>query len=106
MATDELGNDLTDDLPDARRDRREHGGSGRVDDDALAERTEDERVEVGLADYNPDTVPPATDVEPTYDPAEDEALQEERGMFRRQEAEGEIYPITKDNPFPPTRYEE
>lgn len=44
------------------RDRHEHGGaSARPDDDQLAERTEDERVELGLDDFNPDEVPPATD---------------------------------------------
>ena len=51
-----------------RRDRREHGGAAeRLDDDYLAERTEQERVDAGLADYAPGSVPPATD-EPT--PAE------------------------------------
>lgn len=51
-----------------RRDRR--GPSGglmeQTDDDALAERTQEERVEAGVADYNPDSVPPATEI-PTRD---------------------------------------
>jgi len=92
---------------DVHKDRREHGGAApRVDDDALASRTEDERVEAGVADYNPDAVPPATDVDPDYDPLKDEQFLEERGVFRRQEAEGEVYPITEEHPYPPTRYEE
>jgi len=99
MAADEARDDV-------RRDRREHGGAGRVDDDALAERTAEERVEAGVADYNPGDVPPATDVDPDYDPLKDEQFLEERAVFRRQEAEGEAYPITEDNPYPPTRYEE
>jgi hypothetical protein len=92
---------------DVRRDRREHGGaSQRVDDDALAERTAEERVDAGVADYTPDDVPPATDADPDYDPLKDEQFLEGRAVFRRQEAEGEAYPITEENPYPPTRYEE
>jgi len=92
---------------DVHKDRREHGGAPRrVDDDALASRTEDERVEAGVADYNPDDVPPATDVDPDYDPLKDEQFLEERGVFRRQEAAGDVYPITEEHPYPPTRYEE
>ena len=47
------------------RDRREHGGiPGHLDDDQLARLTEEERVEAGLDDYDPDEVPPATDAPP------------------------------------------
>lgn len=47
---------------ETRRDRREHGGaSQRPDDDELASRTEQERLEAGLEDYDPNDVPPATD---------------------------------------------
>jgi hypothetical protein len=50
---------------EAHRDRREHGGAPmRVDDDELARRTEQERVDVGLDDYDKDDVPPATDPVP------------------------------------------
>jgi hypothetical protein len=48
--------------PDAafHRNRREHGGaSQRLSDDQLARLTEEERVEAGLDDYDPDEVPPA-----------------------------------------------
>jgi hypothetical protein len=63
------GPDLPDepDEPEAEfhRDRREHGGApSHLDDDQLARLTEEERVEAGLEDYDPDEVPPATD-EPT-----------------------------------------
>lgn len=53
--------------PDAEfhRDRREHGGAPfHLDDDQLARLTEEERVEAGLEDYDPDEVPPATDEPP------------------------------------------
>lgn len=100
MAADEVRAD------DVHKDRREHGGAGPVDDDALAERTAQERVDAGVADYNPGDVPPATDVDPDYDPLKDEQFLEERAVFRRQESEGEAYPITEENPYPPTRYEE
>lgn len=44
------------------RDRREHGKTPpRLDDDELERRTEIERLEVGVDDFDPDDVPPATD---------------------------------------------
>ncbi len=50
------------------RDRREHPGKlERLDDDQLARLAEEERVEAGLDDYDPDEVPPATDEPPTPD---------------------------------------
>ena len=55
------------DEPDAEfhRDRRQHSGAAfHLDDDRLARLTEEERVEAGLEDYDPDEVPPATDVPP------------------------------------------
>lgn len=46
----------------APRDRQEHGKMpSRPNDDALQHRTEQERVELGLDDYDPDTVPAAED---------------------------------------------
>jgi hypothetical protein len=45
----------------APRDRQEHGKTPpRPNDDVLAHRTEQERVEAGIDDYDPDQVPPAT----------------------------------------------
>jgi hypothetical protein len=42
-------------------DRREHGKMPpHPNDDALARRTEQVRVELGIDDYDPDDVPPAT----------------------------------------------
>lgn len=41
-------------------DRREHGKMPpHPNDDELARRTEQERVELGIDDYDPDDVPPA-----------------------------------------------
>jgi hypothetical protein len=95
------------DVPAPRRDRREHGGaSEHQDDDALALRTERERVEAGLAAYAPEDVPPATDTPPVVDPADSAVVQEIEGVALRQEDEGETAAITKDHPFPPTRYAE
>jgi hypothetical protein len=43
-------------------DHHAHGKMGaHLDDDALERRTEQERVELGLEDYDPDDVPPATE---------------------------------------------
>jgi hypothetical protein len=93
--------------PVVHRDRREHAGApARPDDDALARRTEQERVEAGLEAYDPDDVPPATDVDTASDPADTEEYQEETAMIRRQMSEGELYPLTDKHPFPPTRYQE
>jgi hypothetical protein len=97
--------------PEFHRDRREHGGaSQRLDDDKLAEITEDERVEAGLDAFNPDEVPPATDPlppgvpEPT-DIRQSPVYQEERAEVQREEEAGEIRELTPDDPFPPTRYD-
>jgi hypothetical protein len=92
--------------PEVRRDRREHGGAGgHPDDDALARRTEQERVDAGLDAFDPDDVPPATDEAPAYDDSQDEANQEAAAEVSRQEAEGELYTLTEDHPYPPTRYD-
>ena len=95
------------------RDRREHGGAPqRLDDDKLAEMTEDERVEAGLDDYNPDEVPPATDPLPPGVPESRPDVRlgadyrEERAEIRREERAGELRDPGEDEPFPPTRYEE
>jgi hypothetical protein len=46
----------------APRDRHEHAKlPSRPNDDELAHRTEEERVALGLDDYDPDTVPSAED---------------------------------------------
>ena len=88
------------------RDRREHGGAPmHPDDDALARRTERERVDAGLEDYDPDDVPPATDTPPLADVTDTEIYQEERAEVKRQLEEGELYPLTEQHPFPPTRYD-
>ncbi|MEU3192610.1 hypothetical protein ABZ686_18675 [Streptomyces sp. NPDC006992] len=43
-------------------ERRTHGGMPeKPDDEALARRTEQERVETGVDDYDPEDVPPATE---------------------------------------------
>lgn len=46
----------------AIRDRREHGKTPKhLNDEELARRTEQERIEAGLEDYDPDEVPPAAE---------------------------------------------
>lgn len=98
--------------PEFHRDRREHGGAPqRLDDDRLADITEDERVEAGLDDFNPDEVPPATDPLPPDVPAprpdvrEGNEYRAERAEIRREEEAGELPELDADNPFPPTRYD-
>ena len=90
------------------RDRREHGGAPQhLDDDQLAELTEEERVDAGVDDYDPDEVPPATDTPPApEDIRQTEAYEEERAELRREIDEGEYREPSKRDPFPPTRYEE
>jgi hypothetical protein len=90
----------------ARRHRREHGGAPmRPDDDELARRTEQERVDAGVDDYDPDEVPPATDEPVPTDLTESEEYQEAQAETRREEEEGEIYPLTERHPFPPSHYD-
>ena len=98
--------------PEFHRDRREHGGAPqRLDDDLLADITEDERVDAGLADYNPDEVPPATDplppgaAAPRPDVRQGNEYREEQAEIRREEQAGELRDPGEDDPFPPTRYD-
>lgn len=103
MATDDINTEAA----EGQRDRRFHGGSpAHLDDDELARRTGQERVDAGVADYDPDDVPPATDDPVPFDPAFDTVEQDIESVTARQEAEGETAPLTPDNPFPPTRYAE
>jgi len=114
MARDDLptGEDVVEDVmsapgpPEVHRDRREHGGGGmpgHVDDDALAERTEQERVELGLDDYDPDDVPPATDDPVPTDITGSEQYQEELTEIEVETDKGEL-PSGQRPEFPPTRY--
>ncbi|MGW6280287.1 hypothetical protein [Kribbella sp. NPDC055071] len=91
----------------ARRDRREHGGASslRPDDDELAHRTEQERVEAGIDAYDPDDVPAATDEPVPTDLSDTEEYQEAEAELHREESEGEIYPLTDKHPFPPSHYD-
>jgi hypothetical protein len=90
-----------------RRDRREHGGmTQRPDDDRLTRLAEEERVAAGVADYDPDEVPPATDTPPlSQDITQTEEYQEERAEVERELADGELRPVDEEHPFPPTRYD-
>ena len=90
------------------RDRHEHGGiPPHPDDDRLARLTEEERVEAGIDDYDPDEVPPATDAPPPeWDATQTDVYQEERAEIRRQDDKGELYTIDEQHPFPPTRYDD
>ena len=95
------------DVPAGHRDRREHGGSSaRPNDDELERRTERERVEAGVEPYDAADVPPATDVAPQSDISTSDEFEGIESVAARQEDEGETAPLTKDNPFPPTRYAE
>jgi hypothetical protein len=89
-----------------RRDRREHGGSpDRLDDDQLARLTEEERVEAGLDDYDPDEVPPAADAPPEPDITESDVFQEARAEIRREYEKDELEVEGQRDPFPPSHYD-
>lgn len=55
----------------------------RLDDDALAAATEQERVDAGLADYAPSRVPPATD--PLPEGSSEAADRAQRGLTEEEE---------------------
>jgi hypothetical protein len=98
----------TPDQPDEQfhRDRREHGGEiDRLDEDRLARLTEEERVEAGVDDYDPDEVPPATDEPPEPDIRDSEAYQEARAEIRRELDEGELRLRGQHDPYPPSHYD-
>jgi len=102
---------MTEDTPDQpaeqfHRDRREHGGSPQhLDDDQLARLTEEERVEAGIDDYDPDEVPPATDAPPQQDVTQTEEYQEARAEVRRELDKDELMVEGERDPFPPTHYD-
>lgn len=113
MARDDLrsGDDVRDDVmsapgpPDVRRDRREHGGAAdRLDDDALAERTEQERVDAGVDDYDPETVPPATDDPVPVDITETDQYQQERTEIDVEIEKGLLSSGGERPDFPPSSY--
>lgn len=92
--------------PQVHKDRRQHGGWSErsVDDDALAERTQQERVEAGLAAYDPNDVPPATDDPVPTDFREDPLTQEIRAEIHREAVAGDWPPAPREDGFPPSRY--
>jgi hypothetical protein len=89
------------------RDRREHGGSPQhLDDDQLARLAEEERVEAGADDFDPDEVPPATDTPPQpFDVRETDAYQEARAEIRRESGKDELRVEDERDPFPPSHYD-
>jgi hypothetical protein len=88
------------------RDRREHGGAAqRLDDDRLARLTEEERVEAGIDDFDPDEVPPATDAAPPFDITQSDVYQEERAEIRREADKGELEVENERDPYPPSHYD-
>jgi hypothetical protein len=88
------------------RDRREHGGApDRLDTDRLARLAEEERVEAGVDDYDPDEVPPATDVPPRPDVTQTEEFQEAQAEIRRELDEGELRVRGQRDPYPPSHYD-
>lgn len=90
-----------------RRDRREHGGSPEhIDDEQLARLAEEERVEAGIDDFDPDEVPPATDTPPPpFDVTETDAYQEARAEIRREYDQDELRVEHERDPFPPSHYD-
>jgi hypothetical protein len=96
-----------DQLPEHfHRDRREHGGApDRLDEDHLARLAEEERVDAGVDDYDPDEVPPATDEPPRPDVTQTEEFQEARAEIQRELDEGELRVRGERDPYPPSHYD-
>jgi hypothetical protein len=113
MASEDLrsGEDVRADVmsapgpPDVRKDRREHGGApDRLDDDALAERADEERVDAGLADYAPGDVPPATDDPVAVDVTRTAQYQDEKTEIDSEVDRGLISSGGERSDFPPSSY--
>jgi hypothetical protein len=105
---------MTEQIPDEpeepeeqfHRDRREHGGApDRLDTDRLARLAEEERVEAGVDDYDPDEVPPATDAPPRPDVTQTEEFQEARAEIQHELDEGELPVRGQRDPYPPSHYD-
>jgi hypothetical protein len=102
---------MTEQIPDPpedafHRDRREHAGApARLDDDQLAGLAEEERVEAGIDDYDPDEVPPATDAPPRQDVTQTEEYLEEKAEIHRELDKDELRVEGERDPFPPTHYD-
>jgi hypothetical protein len=89
-----------------RRDPRQHGGIPQhIDDDRLERLTEEERVAAGIADFDEDEVPPATDVPRKWDVTETDQYQEARAEIRREFDKDELEIENEREGFPPTRYD-
>jgi hypothetical protein len=90
------------------RSRRVHGGMpNRLDDDRLQRLTEEERVEAGVDDFDPDEVPPATDEPPQpFDVTETDEYQEAQAEIRREYDKDELELEHERSPFPPSHYDE
>jgi hypothetical protein len=103
---DRTEQDLDEPAEEFHRDRREHGGMPEhPDDDRLARLTEEERVAAGIDDYDPDEVPPATDVPPQWDVTQTEEYQEERAEIRREVDKDELPVEGERDRLPPTHYD-
>jgi hypothetical protein len=98
---------MTEQEPESfHRDRHEHGGSPQhPDDDRLARLTEEERVEAGVDDFDPDEVPPATDAPQDFDVTETDEYQEAKAEIRREFDQDELVVEHERNPFPPSHYD-
>lgn len=70
------------------RDRTQHAGAGRPDDDGLQRLVEQERQDVGIGDYDPDHVPAATDTPSEVRLTDTEQYQDELTEARRVAREG------------------
>ena len=98
--------ELFDPPAETPKDRRMPGGMPlHPNDDELARRVEQARVDLGIDDYDPEAVPPAADAPVPTDLTETREYQEEQAEIRRQVKDGELYPLTEERPFPPTRYD-
>lgn len=92
-------------------ERQMSGGMPRrPDDEELARRTEAERVEAGLEDYDPDDVPSATGTEPPERVTDSEQYADERAEVDREVAQGELETEQLEaredrSAYPPTRYD-
>lgn len=93
------------------RDQHGHGGNRpRPDDDAIEARTEAERVDAGLAPFDPDQVPAAEDGTPEADVTDSDQYQRERAEVQRELKDGQLEADQslpkRDRPeFPPSDYD-
>jgi hypothetical protein len=94
-----------DDARPVESPRGQHGGMPlKPDDEAYEQRVQEERVDLGVEDYDADAVPPVIEDPAPVDVTATPEYQEELDQVRRRDEDGELVVEGGEQEFPPTSY--